>query len=177
MPEDPEVPTEHLHEAIHEEAEKGASWVMAVALSTAVLAVLAAITALLAGGHANEAMMDQIQASDQWAFYQAKGIKAAVLESKTELLGGLGKEPAAGDAEKLEKYKSDQKEIQAIAEEKTRSSEAHLARHETLAKGVTVFQVSIAIAAIAVLTRRRWMWFASMLLGICGCVFLFLGLI
>ncbi|HUI09707.1 MAG TPA: DUF4337 domain-containing protein [Bacteroidota bacterium] len=177
MPEDPEVPTEHLHEAIHEEAEKGASWVMAVALSTAVLAVLAAITALLAGNHANEAMMDQIQASDQWAFYQAKGIKAAVLESKSELLKGLGKEPAAGDEEKLEKYKSDQKEIQAVAEEKTHASEAHLARHETLAKGVTVFQVSIAIAAIAVLTRRRWMWFTSMLLGLCGCVFLVLGII
>jgi len=177
MPEDPEVPTEHLHDAIHEEAEKGGSWVMAVALSTAVVAVLAAITALLAGNHANEAMMDQIQASDQWAFYQAKGIKAAVLESKIETLRGLGKEPGAGDEEKLEKYKADQKEIQTVAEEKTKASEEHLAHHETLARGVTVFQVAIAIAAIAVLTRRRWMWSISLLLGLCGCVFLVLGLI
>jgi len=177
MPEDPDVPTEHLHETIHEEAEKGSSWVMAVALSTAVLAVLAAISALLAGGHANEAMMDQIQASDQWAFYQAKAIKAAVLESKIELLGGMGKETPPGDGEKLAKYTSDQKEIQAVAEEKTHSSEGHMARHETLAKGVTVFQIAIAIAAISVLTRKRWMWFGSMLLGICGCVFLLLGVL
>jgi hypothetical protein len=58
-----------------------------VALSTAILAVLAAIASLLSGEHANEAMMNQIEASDQWGHYQAKSIKAAVLDAKTAFTG------------------------------------------------------------------------------------------
>src|SRR5437879_9994107 len=67
--EEAEVPMEHLHEQIHERAEHGtAQWISWVALSTAILAVLAAIAGLLSGGHANEAMMSQIDASDQGDF-------------------------------------------------------------------------------------------------------------
>ena len=76
--EEAEVPIEHLHEQVHETAEhSGETWISWVALSTAVLAVLAAIASLLSGQHANEAVMDQIEASDQRNYYQAKGIKAA----------------------------------------------------------------------------------------------------
>ena len=64
---------------------------MGVALTAALLAVLAAITALMAEHHANEAMMLQIQSSDQWNFYQAKSIKASLLTTKAELLKALGK--------------------------------------------------------------------------------------
>src|SRR3984957_20238142 len=83
--EDPEVPTEHLHEEIHHHAEHTREkWVLGVALSSALLAGLAAVSSLLAGHHANEAMIEQIQSSDNWAFYQAKGIKSALLGSKIE---------------------------------------------------------------------------------------------
>src|SRR6266851_815146 len=100
MPEEIEVPVEHLHEAIHEEAHKehggghaqgGGGFIMQVALSSALIAVCAAVSALMAGHYANEAMIEEIKASDTWAFYQAKGIKAAVLTGKMELLTGLGK--------------------------------------------------------------------------------------
>jgi hypothetical protein len=68
MPEEIEDPTEKLHEAIQEEArEAREQWVLGVALSTAILAVLAAVSSLLAGHHSNEALIEQIQASDQWA--------------------------------------------------------------------------------------------------------------
>jgi len=76
MPEEIEDPTEKLHESILEEAEKAREkWVLLVALSTAILAVFAAVCSLMAGHHANEALIEQIQASDQWAYYQAKGSK------------------------------------------------------------------------------------------------------
>jgi TolB-like protein len=86
--EDTEVPLEHLHEHARERAEhSGETWISWVALSTAVLAVLAAIAGLLSGKHANEAMMRQIEASDRWNYYQAKSIKAAVLDAKMSLQG------------------------------------------------------------------------------------------
>ena len=79
MPEEIEVPTEHLHETIHEAAEGHhphmAGFNMQVALSTAILAVVAAVSALFAGHAANEAVLEQIEASDKWNFYQAKSIK------------------------------------------------------------------------------------------------------
>ncbi len=104
MPEEIEVPTEHLHEAIDEEAEKHehgehhghghggkkgghaakhTNWIPGVALSAAVMAVCAAIAALLAGHHANEGVLDQITASDRWAEFQAKGIKSSVLTTRS----------------------------------------------------------------------------------------------
>src|ERR1700720_4975018 len=91
--EEAEVPLEHLHEEVHHSAEhSGEKWISWVALSTAILAVLAAIAGLLSGKHANEAMMSEIEASDHWAYYQAKGIKAAVLDAKMSL-GGAAQEP------------------------------------------------------------------------------------
>jgi len=76
MPEEIEVPTEHLHEHMEHSAEENKErWILGVALSSAFLAAFAAMAALMAGFHANEAMLDQIKASDQWAFYQAKGNK------------------------------------------------------------------------------------------------------
>src|SRR5437763_16783691 len=84
--EEAEVPLESVQEHIHHTAEhSGERWISWVALSTPILAALAAIAGLLSGQHANEAMASQIEASDQWAYYQAKGIKAAVLDAKISL--------------------------------------------------------------------------------------------
>jgi len=78
--EEAEVPLEDLQKHVHHSAEHGGeTWISWVALSTAILAVLAAIAGLLSGKHANEAMMSQIESSDQWSYYQAKSIKSSVL--------------------------------------------------------------------------------------------------
>ena len=173
MPEEIEVPTEKLHEFIEERAEEAkGKWIFLVALSTAILAVFAALCSLMAGYHANEALIEQIQASDQWAYYQAKGIKAAVLESKIETLQALGKQTSATDEERDKGYKEDQKEIQEKAGEKEKSSSIHLKAHNILAKAVTVFQIAIAVSAISVLTRRKWLWYGSGVLGLIGLIFL-----
>jgi len=164
-----EVPTEHLHEQLHESARENAEhWILKVALTAALLAVFAAITALLAGHYANEAMIEQIQASDQWAYYQAKGIKSAVLESKIDMLSQLGKDALPKEKEKANQYKEDQKEIDKKAREKEKLSEEHLSLHNMLAKGVTIFQVAIAICAISALTKRKWLWYSSIGLGLIG---------
>jgi len=170
--EEAEVPLEHLHEQIHHHAEHGGPpWISWVALSTAILAVLAAITGLLSGKHANEAMMSQIEAADQWAYYQAKGIKAAVLDAKMTLSGTVTEQ----DQQKAEKYKEEQAEIQDEARHKEAEAKGHFHQHEIFAHGVTFFQIAIAIAAISALTRRQRYWFVSLVLGGIGCVLLVLG--
>src|ERR1700749_795022 len=89
-----EQSNEHAHHMLSEGKEK---WVLFVALSTALIAVLAAITGLLAGEHADEAMLSQIRASDQWAFYQAKGIKTETLNETNKILVALGKPAVVAD--------------------------------------------------------------------------------
>jgi hypothetical protein len=179
MPEEIEVPTEHLHETLHEHAEKhehgGPPWTSAVALSAAILAVLAAVASLLAGHHANEAMLEQMQASDAWAFYQAKSIKGAVLDTRLQLLAALGKPGSDGDRQKLASYDDEGRRIEEEGREREHSSKTHMARHNGLARAVTVLQVAIALAAVAVLTRRRSLWFASLGLGVLGAAFIALS--
>jgi len=171
--EEAEVPLEGLHEEIHHHAEHGGEkWVSWVALSTAILAVLAAITGLLSGSHANEAMMSQIESSDQWAYYQAKGIKASVLDAKMSLSGAA---PSEEDKTKSERYQEEQKEIQEKATEKQNEAKSNFHQHETFARGVTMFQIAIAIAAISALTKKRRFWIVSLMFGVVGCVFLALG--
>lgn len=170
--EEAEVPLEDLQEEIHHHAEHGgAPWISWVALSTAILAVLAAIAGLLSGSHANEAMMDQIEASDQWGYYQAKSIKASVLEAKMTLAAAATEK----DKEKAAQYQEEQTEIKREAEHKQAEAKANFHKHEVFARSVTMFQIAIAIAAISALTKKRRFWFVSLVFGLAGLVFLVLG--
>src|SRR5471032_2633813 len=117
--EEAEVPTEHLHEDMeHHAAHSKAPWTMGVALSSALLAGLASVSSLLAGHHANEAMVEQIRSSDRWSYYQAKGIKAAILGSKVELREAEGKPVSPKDLQKLADYKKDHYENATATTEK-----------------------------------------------------------
>src|SRR5262249_41617425 len=115
MPEEIEVPTEHLHEKMHEETEEAThdrSWISKVAVSSPLLAVAAAISALLAGHHANEAILEQMRATDQWSYYQAKGIKLAILQANLEQLTSDGKPVAPERQAKVATYQHEMKEIE-----------------------------------------------------------------
>jgi hypothetical protein len=169
--EEAEVPLEHLHEDTHETAKHGPAWISGVALSTAILAVLAAIASLLSGEHANEAMLSQIGASSQWNYYQAKSIKSAVLDAKAAFTGA----PDESDQAKRVRYEKEQEEIKADAEHKEAAAKSFFHKHEVFARGVTMFQIAIAIAAISALTRKRSFWVVSLVFGGFGCVFLVLA--
>jgi len=172
--EEAEVPLEHLHEHVHHSAEHGGeAWISWVALSTAMLAVFAAITGLLSGKHANEAMMNQIEASDQWSYYQAKSVKAALLDAKMSLATVTDEK----DHAKAARYEEEQTEIKSEAERKQADAKSNFHRHEVYARGVTMFQIAIAVAAISALTKTRRFWLVSLLFGAAGCVFVMLGAI
>ncbi len=163
--EEMEVPTEHLHETIGEKVEEAdhneKKSMMGIAISTALMAVFAALSSLIAGHHSDEALLEQIHASDQWAYYQAKGIKAEIqsLSSNTDKAAAIAK------------YKSDQADIKKEAESAEAASHRHLEHHAILARAVTLFQISIAISAIAILTKKRILWFASLGISCFGLFF------
>ncbi len=183
VPEGPEVDTDKLRETIDEEIEKeGSSLLRTVALTTAILAALAAIASLKAGGTVNEALALktestrlQAEASDQWAYYQAKGLKATVTEVSRNTWIALDKTPPAELAKNEERYAEDQKkskekaeELEKQRDEKSAESDHLMHRHHFFAQSVAFLQVAIALGAVAALTRKGAVWVVSLVLGLAG---------
>jgi hypothetical protein len=186
VPEEVEIDTEKLGEQIKEEIEReGGMLLKAIALTTALFAALAAVAALRAGGTVNEALVLkteatrlQAEASDQWAEYQAKGIKSAIERATESLLIAQGKQPPATLEDERERYRREQSDIENIAhakererDEKSIEADELLHRHHRFADGVALFQVAIALGAIAALARYRLVWILSILLGLSGAGF------
>ena len=175
-----EDPTESLREKIHEEVEeeKKDKWSLYVVLSTALMAVLAAFSGWLGGHHANEALIAQMKSSDQWAYYQAKGIKSEIAASEGKLLSSITHQPIPDDNQrKTDRYAKEQETIKQTAEEFQKESEEHLDKHMILSRSVTIFQISITLAAISVLMKRRLLWMISIVLSLIGVVLLVIGLV
>jgi hypothetical protein len=180
MPEGPEIDTDAIKDALGE-ARPG-RLLRNVALTTALLAALGAVAALQAGDTVNEALIlkteagrAQAEASDQWAFYQAKGIKASVQEAARGAWLAAGKTPPPGLADTIQRYTAEQRDIERAAREKEQArdeasqhADRLLQRHHRFANSVAFIQVAIALGAVAALTQNRVIWMGSLLLGVAG---------
>jgi hypothetical protein len=193
MPEEA-IETQDLKESMEKAAEameerRQPAWMMALSLSTALLAVCAAVAALLSGANSNdailaknEAVLQQARASDQWTYYQAKSVKANLAELGTDLAqSGAGAEKQRGLAERYRKEAADieksARDLEEKVEASNRLSDSLLERHHRFAIAVTLFQVAIAMCAIAALVRQRLLWLLGLLGGCGGLVFLAIGLL
>jgi hypothetical protein len=197
MPEEA-LETQELKDKLEEAGEAGEEregnraptpWTMWLSLSTAVIAVLAAIASLEAGANANDAIvrkddaiLHQSKADDAWAHYQAAGIKAVVYATQAD--GTSRPDLAARWQGEAERERSGQRALkeeaeaeQARVEEMDEKAAHKLHVHHQFAKSVTVFQVSIALAAIAALTRRKAMWWVSLAAGGAGAALFVLGIL
>lgn len=139
-----------------------------LAVMTAVLATVAAIFSYLAGSTQadaallkNDAAIRKTEAANQWGYYQAKGAKQNLAELGMELSAPERKPFFRGE---MARYEIDKAEIKAKAERlETEStafdarSEERMHRHHRWAQATTALQIAIAMAAIALLTRKRWL--------------------
>lgn len=190
MPEEG-IETQELKERLEEAQELvGRSpWLTWLSLSTAIVAVLAAVAALESGSNANDAIvrkddaiLHQSKAGDAWAYYQAKGIKATVYATQAEAATSPGlaaKWQAESDREtkqRAEIQKQAEEEQKTVAEMNEKSDHS-LHVHHVFATSVTMFQVAIALAAIAALTRRKPLWWVSLGVGAAGVAFFVSGFV
>ena len=179
---------EKLEEATEravEAAEKRESWVIALSFSTAIIAVFAAIAAMQSGAFSNEAliqkneaMLAQAKASDQWAYFQAKGIKGTVYATQASALKTSNPELSADARKEADRYSSEQKEISEEAKKfeeevkaRNEDSEKSLEHHHRFAYAVTMFQVAIALSAIAALSRQKFVWLVGLAISLLGLLY------
>jgi len=182
---------EQLDQAIERmEKQEHPRWMVYLSLATALMAVVAALASLESGAHSNDAIFDkneavlhQSQASDQWAFFQAKGIKATVLKAQSQALAMGASDLADRLNRESDRYANEQAEIERTAREfehrvaeSNRRAAGHMERHHRFAISVTVFQVAIALCAIAALARRALLFWIGLAGGVVGAVLFVLGL-
>jgi hypothetical protein len=195
MPEEG-LETQELKEALEEQqhhahghAEGHAaqvSWITWLSLSTALIAAMAAVASLYGGSLANEAIVIkndavllQAKATDAWGFYQAKKIKQHIYTTTAEIMPedkrAKAEAEAQREAEEAKKAQAEAREMDKGVLELNEQSAHALHAHHIFAKAVTIFQVAIALAAIAALTRRRAMWLVSLVGGLGGLAFFVYG--
>jgi phage-related minor tail protein len=173
----------HDHEMEHAAQHGGGVKGMTgqLAMITAVLASFGAmfshmggLTQAEAALAKNDAAIRKTEASDQWNFYQAKNERQFISEVARDIA------PAALQdkyAKAVEKYKSDKdpimekaKHLEEESEVFNKKSETLMQQHERWAEAATLLQVSIALAAIALLTRARWLEWGTLVVASVGLV-------
>lgn len=64
--------------------DKKEKWMNYLAMTTVIFAVCATLSTFKGGGYGSKALLNQTNASDQWAFYQSKSIKSALTKNQKD---------------------------------------------------------------------------------------------
>jgi hypothetical protein len=164
---------------IHEEYR----YTLPVSLTISILAVLVAGAALLSHRAHTEELLRQSQASDQWAYYQAKNIRLHEMQGIADVLGALAprdKEKTAAVREKymkeVERYESDKDDIGDKAKELEKERDLISRRADRFDGGEALLEVGLVICSITLLTKRRAFWLAGIVVGALGVAMALTGL-
>lgn len=164
------------HAAQHEPKGLGGQ----LAVITAILATVGAFFSYMGGAtqanaglYKNNAAITKTEAANQWNYFQAKSSKQSLAELAVEL--APSEEQKAKYRDKVARYESEKNEIktkadklEAQSQEWDQRSEEQMHLHHRWAQATTALQIGIALAAIALLTRRRWMEYATIGVGVVG---------
>ena len=159
---------EHAAQGGHDEhGKEGKGMIAQIAVITAIIATVGALFAYMGGAtqanaglYKNNAAIKKTEASNQWNFFQAKSTKQSLAEVSRDLSADNVKDKYQA---KIDRYEKEKNEIKLAAEklekESTdwdKQSDEQMHQHHRWAQATTVLQISIAMAAIALLTRKRW---------------------
>ncbi|WP_434630613.1 DUF4337 domain-containing protein [Chromobacterium sp. CV08] len=166
--------------------DKKEPWLNYLALTTVILAVCATLSTFKGGGYSTRSVIAQSQASDQWAYYQAKGIKGNLYEMERDRLRfELDNLPAgapaaqrqryqaaiAQAAARAERYGAERKQIEKTA--RALEDERNQAQRQGKPFGMAVIflQVAILVSSIAGLFKRQRIWYAALPIGALGLLY------
>lgn len=171
----------HDHEVEHVAHNGGDAFTSRLAVLTAILSTIGALFGYM-GGHSqnsaliykNEAAIQKTSAANQWNYYQAKSNKQNLAELSISLTSGETQEKYR---QEVARYKDEKAEIkleaeklETLAKAADAKSELEMHVHERWALATTLLQIAIAMSAITLLTRKRWL-----LVGVYGAASLGVG--
>jgi hypothetical protein len=169
----------HDHEVEHA-GQSGDKFSSKLAVTTAILATIGAMFGYQGGATQNNAAMfknnaaiQKTEAANQWNYYQAKSNKQNLAELAITL---PGVDVERYKAEVL-RYKGEKEDIKRKAEsfeaastEWDKKSDEQLHEHHRWALAMTAEQIAISLAAITLLTRKKWLEYAAYAVAAVGIV-------
>ena len=168
-----------MHEVIeaHEGhgGHEGDPFVIRVAVTMAILAVLVALATL--GGHrsSTEEVLLQSKANDQWAYYQAKNSRAHEMHGVADMLGTFAatdKEKAEALREKYtkesERYEKEKEQAGEQAREFEKEKDLVSRRGNRFDAAEVLLEIALIICSLTLLTKNRFYWLSGIVLGVVG---------
>src|SRR4051812_16358205 len=179
-PHDHELEHATQHAAHGDKHETSGGMINQIAMFTAVIATVGAIFSYMGGAtqanaglYKNNAAIKKTEASNQWNYFQAKSTKQSLAEVSRDLA------PIEADKvkyqAKIDRYEKEKKDIEtdarkieAESKDWDAQSDAQMHQHHRWAQATTALQVAIALAAIALLTRKKWLEWGMFGMGAVG---------
>lgn len=177
----------HIHgieqHQIEHEAVKGVNLSQWVAILSAIFSCLAALISYQSTSKENEAILlkneaiiTTTQSADLWALYQAKKMKAHMME--VAMAASNDEKRISKFSQALKRYQDEAMPLQQQAQQLTQNArEVNLKAnqlikpHEKLAQAMTLLQIAISLASITALTRKRWLLGLSLASASLGALF------
>lgn len=170
--------------------EKKERWLNWLALITVILALAATLSTLRVGSFSNRSILRQTQASNQWAYYQAKSIKSYLYELQKEKLAVdlhlLAEKAPKNVIEDLDKkiesygkklgtYEQEKADIQNEARKLEEQRDEATLHSQAFGIAVILLQLAILLSSIAALMKKPMVWVLGLILGAAGIVAFFNG--
>jgi hypothetical protein len=183
------------HESMEqaEQAKEASSENRKIALLIAIIALCLALSETLGKGAQTESISKNVEASNLWAFFQAKSIRHTVVQTaadQSKLGLGTGDDAAKAGMQKqidewektAARYRSDPKSGEGQAELSERAKHAEEERDLATAKyhhfelASAAFQIGIVLASATIITGIIVLAWISGLLMLAGIAFTALGI-
>lgn len=165
--------------------EKKENWINYLAFTTVIFAALATLSTFKGGGFSSKSVVFQAQASDQWAYFQAKSIRESLyriqkenldlqlnlLPNTTDIETKEKIEKALTDAnDKLQKYAAEKNGIEQAARDLEKSRDEAQLHSKPLGLAVIFLQIAIVLSSIGGLLKRKEVWFLGLPIGLTGAI-------
>jgi hypothetical protein len=149
-----------------------------IAITTLLLAVCATLASFKAGGYSTKMVLAQSQASDQWAFYQAKSIKETAYQTQRDALDLIRQSFPALDAsyqmrisdfdKEVARYKKEKNEIMEEAKKLEAARDQYQRHGMRFGEALILLQIGILLSSLASISKNHVYWYGGALAGVAG---------
>jgi hypothetical protein len=172
------------------EEVKSTSFTRRVAITTALYAVMLAIAALGGNNAMKGLLLAQQQASDQWAFYQAKVIREQQYRLQQKLLQvDLATRATTLTAEaqqqytallaefaaEAQRYNTEKKDIEQAARKLEHERDVNRDQDPYFDFAEVLLQIAIVMSSVSILATSRILYGVSLVLAVCGTLLMLNG--
>ena len=151
-----------------------------IAITTLILAVCATLSSFKAGGYSTKMVLAQSQASDQWAYYQAKSIKETAYQTQRDAME-LAKQsnPASAEAyqakiaaydQEVARYKKEKNEIMGDAKKLEAARDQYQKHGMRFGEALILLQIGILLSSLASISKNHVYWYGGAIAGAGGVV-------